>query len=94
MNNFHNRGPMTDDCCSPQFSKLKLSKFSLTCKIVNKCCKIGQDIVLIKNFATFPNGEPAVIGKKFLDIDNFFINPCVSSELEIYKVKKLSNLRS
>lgn len=87
----HTNGPLLVGCRNPQYSRYYMEDCMLSTEIPDNCCKIGDDIIEIHNFATTSDLGTVVIGKKFLNIQDLFEKPCPSSSLGIHSVKNLSN---
>lgn len=92
----HNSGPLIEACQGPQFLKVTLSaKVSLAVGNKNSCCILSDgSVIIVKNFAHFPSGEPCVIGRKFHERRDLYSLPCPSTMLRICTVSQLSCLRS
>lgn len=87
----HNFGPLVNNIFPPQFKKLVFENFVL--KINSKdniCCLKDGTIVEVRNIATH-QGELKIIGKRFLNLENFYSSPCNSSEFDIYLVSNTMN---
>lgn len=82
----HDKGPLLSNCFSPQFSKLKFPYFIISLKSSNNCCRIGKDIVCLKNIATSSVGNYVATGRKFQFVEELYNNPCSSARLSIFKV--------
>jgi hypothetical protein len=90
----HFDGPLLPTCFNPQHKQLKTTSYSLTIKQPNNCLvmKTGE-IVLIENFATSDSLKCLVIGRKFESVQSLYTEPCESSIVGMWKVKKLGELR-
>lgn len=86
----HFNGPLMKDSCGIQYKVYKFENFVLNLKSSDNCCKIGNDIVLIKNFIAVSNEEIKIVGCRFEMVEELYEYPCKSSILNIFKVKKLS----
>ena len=87
----HDKGPLTVNSFSPQFLEYYFSDFILKSSPPNNCCGLKNGtIVLIENIAT-GSDSIVIIGKRFKNIENFFINPCPSLHFKIFKVFNLDS---
>ncbi|CAG9770102.1 unnamed protein product [Ceutorhynchus assimilis] len=90
----HCNGVLIQNCDGPQYKRATFKQFQISINN-NDCCCILEDgkVILVKNFAICSKtNEVVVIGKYFKSMENFYTEPCDSSLLEIFFVKKLSNL--
>lgn len=94
--NIHCNGPLPLNCCGPQYDTLAFSDFVIKTKSPNNCCStVGGDILLIENICFSKELQCSVIvGRQFFIKNNFYTLPCQSSIIGIYKVEKLSHLRT
>lgn len=91
--NPHSNGPLINCRNCNQFSKVVFDKFLLTTKEPdNCCCLLDGSIIIISNFASNDENN-IIIGNKYKTLKDFYINPCKSSKLDIYKVCDLGNLQ-
>lgn len=93
VKNLHDKGPLIGECCNPQFSKVVFPNYSLSIKPPDNCCFINEDIVCLQNIATTSTDKYMVISRKFEIIDKLYNYPCSSTDLGIFKVRKLSALK-
>lgn len=55
---------------------------------------VDGSVVLVKNIATYSStGETMIIGQEFQIKEDYFLKPCNSSHLNIYRTSKLSKLK-
>lgn len=87
-------GPVTNNTYVYQYSKYHFKRFFLTINVPDNCCRIGNDYVVVENFVENREGDVSVIGRKYLELEDFYDTPCSSSILNIYAVRRLSNLTS
>lgn len=97
----HNNGPLLVFCSNPQYHNVIFSDFTISAlSTADRYCGTEKgEIIQVHNIAYCKeNKSMVVIGKKFLDMTDFYSisspdsTPIVSSsELGIYKVKKLSS---
>lgn len=81
----HNNGPL-QNCSQPQYSEYNVSNFVLKNSAPNSLCGLKNKLIIkIENFATQSN-KIVIIGRKFKEIDNFFVTPCPSSNFNIFKI--------
>jgi len=87
-NKKHNNGPLVDnESIDLQYSEYQFPNFVLKASSPNNVCGLRNGhIILIENFVLTSTNQMCLIGKRFLEIDNFFIDPCPSSNLRIFKV--------
>lgn len=90
-NKKHNNGPLVDNkSIDLQYSEYQFPNFVLKASSPNNVCGLRNGhIILIENFVLSSTNQMCLIGKRFLEIDNFFIEPCPSSNLRIFKVWNL-----
>lgn len=89
-------GPLLSNCSSPQYKKLSLSLFTIDVSVISdNCCQlVDGSVVLVSNIATYSStGETMIIGQEFQIKEDYFLNPCNSSHLNIYRTSKLSKLK-
>lgn len=88
----HQNGPLIGNCQNPQFLEYNFIKFKLKVKHPDNCCRLKDgSIIIVENFAS-SNGHTVVIGRKFEHLENFFIDPCESLNIQIFEVNGLSSL--
>lgn len=94
----HADGPLIEGVKNPQFKRLKLKFFEVTCSKGDNCCTVkgtsGEKVILIENFfKDSVTSKMKVVGRKFVERQSYFTSPCDSSLLGIYKVSCLSGLK-
>ncbi|XP_046406989.1 uncharacterized protein LOC124171751 isoform X1 [Ischnura elegans] len=95
--NIHNNGPLLAFCTDPQYNAITYEDFELTTSSPNNCCSSkGGSIIIIENIAFSKEfNEVVIIGRHFLHKENYFsVQDFHSSELGIYKVRKLSSMKT
>ena len=83
----HSRGPLIQGIINnaKQFKRISFSNFSLQIRHPNNCCRLNDgSIIIIENIIVSENGHK-VIDRKFLQLIDFYDNPCNSSELGIFQ---------
>ncbi|KYQ53543.1 hypothetical protein ALC60_00069, partial [Trachymyrmex zeteki] len=90
----HNAGPVLSGC-TRQYRVVALPHFKLTNKSPDNCCgTTAGNIVIVENIAFSDDLQVfVVIGREFLQKDDFYIIPCNSRRVGVYKVNKLSALK-
>lgn len=91
----HENGVLISDCRSPQYQSLYLNNFNLSVKLPRDSCCLLCDgsIVVIENFAYCPKiNNFVIIGRLFLEKQDFFTIPCPSSMVNIFVVRNMSCL--
>ncbi|XP_050704307.1 uncharacterized protein LOC126989740 [Eriocheir sinensis] len=74
-----------------QFKKFTYRNMKFTATCGDNCVKVGSNVGLIRNILTRkPCNETLVLFEAFNSVTSFFQNPLSSSDLDIYKVSKLS----
>jgi len=92
--NVHSNGPLPLHCSGPQYSTLLFSNFTIKILPPNNCCGIKKgDIIMVENicYSTKLNCY-IIVGRTFLNKNDFFKKPCESSSLGIFEVQKQSVL--
>lgn len=88
----HECGPLPNGTSHPQYMELHFSEFKLKTSQPDNCCILKNgNIIIIKNFVTKIKNV-IIIGNRYLDKQDFFDEPCPSSELGIHKISNLSPL--
>lgn len=94
MSSEHNDGPfLLNMKIDTQYKKINFETFMLTTSEPNNCCAFHETIIVIKNVITVDD-KIFLIGKKFLNVNDFYTVPCNSSDLGIYSVSNLGPLQS
>ena len=89
----HHSGPFPENFTGTcdQFKKLKTSNFSLSVKPGDNACRLKDGkIVVIENILK-ESESVKIVGKCFQKAIEFYERPCLSTELGIFKVSRLSN---
>jgi len=90
----HNKGPLINGLVTnPQFSTLVLGYYKLKTNVDadSYFCTINNEIVKLINIAHSTNtGNIVLIGRKFKEKTDFYVQPIKSSHLGIFSVKHLS----
>lgn len=95
----HFEGPLLDNNIIKmprQFKYISLPKFILSINESDNCCFLTDNtIAIIKNITVNDDNSIKIIGKKFLKLENFYISPCASSDINIFLASNLTkNLQS
>lgn len=82
---------MTQDCVGPQYEELTFPLYKLTLSENNRCCKLKCDTIIeIFSFSyQFQSKKPIAIGKKYLNVTNFYNKPDCSSLIGVNFVSDL-----
>lgn len=82
---------MTQYCVGPQYEELTFPLYKLTLSENNRCCKLKCDTIIeIFSFSyESQSNKPIAIGKKYLNITNFYDKPDRSSLIGIHFVSNL-----
>lgn len=86
----HVKGPLPENCINPQYKVIKSVTFTIKItRNADNCCILKNgDIFEIQNIATCRETRKLmIIGRQLISKKNFFMIPCLSSLLDIYKVK-------
>lgn len=89
----HANGPVVMSNWRRQFRKHVFEHFTLTNEILNNCCIINKDVIVIENFVVMCSGSVVVVGRKFLNLTDLFETPCASSAIQIFKAQNVSCLK-
>lgn len=83
---------LAEHCFGPQFEELIFPMYKLTLAINNRCCKLKcNTIIEIFSFGYESQSKlPIVIGKKYLNVIDFFKKPNHSSLIGIHFVSELN----
>ncbi|XP_076666305.1 uncharacterized protein LOC143367920 [Andrena cerasifolii] len=89
----HSRGPLIEGINNAkQFKRISFSNFILQIRHPNNCCRLNDgSIIIIENIIVSEN-EQKIIGRKFLQLLDFYDNPCNSTELGIFQTPSNNNL--
>lgn len=82
---------MIQDCVGPQYEELTLPLYKLTISKQNRCCKLKCDTIIeIFSFSyQSESKKPIAIGKKYLNVTNFYNKPDRSSLIGVHFVSNL-----
>lgn len=82
---------MTQYCVGPQYEELTFPLYKLTLSENNRCCKLKCDTIIeIFSFAYESRSKiPITIGKKYLNVTNFYDKPDRSSLIGVNFVSNL-----
>lgn len=97
LSSLHYDGPLISNCHNPQYKIVKYNGFTLKAgTLADSCCGLNCGaIICIKNVAYCTQRNiPVIIGYTFLEKENLFNTPCLSSMLGIYSVHLRSDLKS
>lgn len=87
--------PLVSETCKPQYIGWLTKNFNI--KLNNADCyvklKSGQMVVIENIASSSRNGEIVIIGRTFIHIKDFFVNPCKSPLLNIYEGSELGELQ-
>ncbi|XP_050525145.1 uncharacterized protein LOC126896421 [Daktulosphaira vitifoliae] len=88
--------PLVSGVGDSQYSGWRTPKFTIKLNKANCCVKLKNNLIMvIDNIATcLTSKKTIIIGRCFEKIENYFIHPCNSSLLGIYKVSKKGPLHS
>jgi len=95
LKNAHSNGSLPPYCSGPQYSTLLFSNFTIKILPPNNCCGTKKgEIIIVENvcYSTELNCY-VIVGRKFLDKNDFFKKPCESSCIGIFEVQKQSVLK-
>jgi len=85
----HNQGPLINGCTSPQYKKIKTIHYCIN--IATKADRFVEmsdgTIVEVHNIACYKNST-VLLGYTFLEIGEFFKNPCSSTRFDIKVIIK------
>lgn len=88
----HDDGPLIPGCTGPQYHEVHFRNFTITTSERDNCVVLNNgSIVVVKNFAHNMN-KLVVVGQKFNDVSNFFLQPCDSIDVGVYEAKNTSCL--
>ncbi|XP_022177327.1 uncharacterized protein LOC111038505 [Myzus persicae] len=93
--NAHSNGPLPVHCSGLQYSTVIFSNFTIKILPPNNCCGTKKgDIIIVENicYSTELNCY-VIVGRTFLNKNDFFKKPCKSSSLGIFEVQKQSVLK-
>ncbi|PIK59062.1 hypothetical protein BSL78_04019 [Apostichopus japonicus] len=86
----HNGGQIPETMVtSSQYKVLNLQDCTIKISMGDNCVKIGEEIVLARNFFV-SDGSKFILYEKFCHKENFFTYPLDSTKLGIFKIKLLS----
>lgn len=88
----HDEGPLVQGDFQYQYLKYIFDDFTLTRRVPDNCCQIGDDVVLIENFVKKIDKSEFIIGRHFSCLTDLFVNPCRSKSVGIYRASDLSGL--
>ncbi|CAH0558841.1 unnamed protein product [Brassicogethes aeneus] len=94
MGNPHNDGVLVNNCGGPQYKTAKFIDFSISINKKDCCCVLKNNIIITaENFAFCSStNEFVVVGRCFETVQDFYDQPCNSSNFGIFFVKNLSDL--
>ncbi|XP_046386311.1 uncharacterized protein LOC124165677 isoform X1 [Ischnura elegans] len=75
----------------PAYSYIKCNGFKIAAKPPNDCVIMDSGDIVVIRFIGTCNGSQVILGQKFETVENFFLNPCASTKVGIYKAGKLLN---
>ncbi|KAB0804565.1 hypothetical protein PPYR_01535 [Photinus pyralis] len=90
----HHDGPLLPCCREPQFKTITFQHFKISVNSADDCCCVQNgDVIVVENIAFSETlSADVIIGRKYLHKTDFFSEPlCPSSDLNIFKVKNLSD---
>lgn len=89
----HCNGPLLNNFCEfQQFRQVDFELFTLKRSEGDNCCFLkDKSIVCIKNFVG-RNGNLFIIGQRFQSVEDFYLQPCKSSLMNIFVVSDLGPL--
>lgn len=93
VKNSHINGPVLDNNIFVlQYSYVTLPKFSLSVSSGNNCCQLyDNSIVVVYNIVKDLNSL-YIVGKKFTEVRDFYLEPCPSSKFGVYFVENPSGV--
>lgn len=92
MEQMHYDGPLLAGNFCAQYKKFTSNNISFSTRYGDNCCYLkDKSIILIENFAQQGNNY-YIIGRKFINVTNFILQPFQSSKFDIYSVNILSEL--
>ncbi|XP_025263008.1 uncharacterized protein LOC105254747 isoform X2 [Camponotus floridanus] len=93
----HYDGPIISNCHNPQYKVVKFNGMTFKADTLSdSCCGLSCGaIVCIKNVVYCAKRNiPVIIGQEFMEKEDVFNVPCLSSLLDIYSVHTLSDLKA
>ena len=88
----HFRGPLIEGINNAsQFKRIRFSNFILQIRHPNNCCRLNDGSIIILENIIVSENEQKIIGRKFLQLLDFYDNPCNSSELGIFETPRNNN---
>ncbi|KAG8173950.1 hypothetical protein JTE90_027181 [Oedothorax gibbosus] len=86
----HTDGILIDGCVGPEFQKIIFNSFTLTITKPNNCCILTDGTIIFIENVAFLDDSPVIVGRKFTKIEDFYVKPCLSSLVGIFKMDKFT----
>lgn len=91
--NEHENGPLINCNVMKQYNSIHFENFILKNKEPDNCCSLLNGyIILIENIVLNMDQQFNIIGRRFMVLENFYEDPCSSSQLGIYHASSIGCL--
>ena len=92
LKNLHCEGPLpcSISTFSKQFKKIVLKDFTLSTNQPDNCFSTDTDVGVVVNIVEAASSDVVIIFRKFCSVTELFDYPCISVDIGISKVSKLS----